>query len=87
MKKILQKMQKIFPVPVSLLSFGPIFMVISASTTSSSDGRMLFQYVISMAGALCLSLGLIWMFKTIMRQQQEILKLGQLLASDNHEHE
>ena len=37
--------------------------------------------------ALGLAVGLAWMFKTIMRQQQEILKLGQLLASGSSEHE
>ena len=76
-------MKKILPalMPV-LITFGPLAMVIySGSTTSSSDGRMFFQYVISMAGAVGLAAGLVWMFKTIMRQQQEILKLGQLLAS------
>ena len=82
-------MKKILPalMPV-LITFGPIFMVFySAHTTASSDGRMAFQYVISMAGALGLAVGLAWMFKTIMRQQQEILKLGQLLASGSSEHE
>jgi len=62
-------------VPVSI-TFGPIFMVISAS----AYGRTLI-------GAVALGAGLAWMFKILMRQQQEILRLGQLLASDNHEHE
>ena len=88
MKKILKK---IFPMPdaiVLLLSFGPLAMIFySAHTTASSDGRMFFQYVISMTGALGLTAGLVWMFKTITRQQQEILKLGQLLASGSSEHE
>jgi hypothetical protein len=48
---------------------------------------MAFQYVMSMAGAVGLAAGLVWMFKIIMRQQQEILRLGQLLASDSSEHE
>ena len=77
MKKTLQK---IIPMPV-LLTFGPLFMVISASTTSISD------YGITLAGALGLAAGLVWMFKIIMRQQQEILRLGQLLASGSSEHE
>ena len=88
MKKILKK---IFPMPdaiVLLLSFGPLAMIFySAHTTASSDGRMFFQYVISMTGALGLTAGLVWMFKILMRQQQELLRLGQLLASDNHGHE
>jgi len=82
-------MKKILPalMPV-LITFGPIFMVIySANTTSSSEGRMAFQYGISLAGAVALAAGLAWMFKTIMRQQQEILKLGQLLASGSSGHE
>lgn len=82
-------MKKILPALVGmLLSFGPLFMIFySAHTTASSDGRMAFQYAISMAGAVGLAAGLVWMFKTIMRQQQEILKLGQLLASGSSEHE
>ena len=77
MKKTLQK---IIPMPV-LLTFGPIFMVLPASTTS------LIYHGITMAAAFGLGFGLIWIFKTIMRQQQEILRLGQLLASDSSEHE
>ena len=75
-------MKKILPVLVPvLITFGPIFMVISASTTSSSD------YGRTMAGAVGLAAGLVWMFKILMRQQQEILRLGQLLASGSSEHE
>ncbi len=76
-------MKKILPVlmPV-LITFGPIFMVISAGTTTSSS-----DYGRTMAGAVGLAAGLVWMFRILMRQQQELLRLGQLLASDNHGHE
>ena len=86
MKKTLEK---ILPglVP-ALITFGPIFMVIySANRTSSSDGRMAFQYGTSMVGAVALAAGLAWMFKILMRQEQEILRLGQLLASGSSVHE
>ena len=70
-------MKKILPALVGmLLSFGPIFMVISSG-----------NYGMTLVGAVGLAAGLVWMFKTIMRQQQEILKLGQLLASGSSEHE
>lgn len=70
-------MKKILPalMPV-LITFGPISMVISSG-----------NYGMTLAGAVGLAAGLVWMFKTIMRQQQEILKLGQLLASGSSEHE
>jgi len=81
-------MKKILPalVPV-LITFGPLAMVIYSGSTTSSEGRMAFNYANSLAGALALAAGLVWMFKTITRQQQEILKLGQLLASGSSEHE
>ncbi len=70
-------MKKILPALVGMsLSFGPIFMVISSG-----------NYGMTVVGAVGLAAGLVWMFKTIMRQQQEILKLGQLLASGSSEHE
>ena len=70
-------MKKILPALVGMsLSFGPIFMVISSG-----------NYGMTVVGAVGLAAGLVWMFKTIMRQEQEILKLGQLLASGSSEHE
>ncbi len=70
-------MKKILPALVGmLLSFGPIFMVISSG-----------NYGMTVVGAVGLAAGLVWMFKILMRQQQEILRLGQLLASGSSEHE
>ena len=72
-------MKKILPVLVPvLLTFGPIFMVISSGTTTSSS-----DYGMTMAGAVALASGLAFMLKTLKRQQQEILRLGQLLRSDD----
>ena len=75
-------MKKILPALVPLLiTFGPIFMVIYYGM------RYAESYGITVVGAVALSASLAWMFKIIMRQQQEILKLGQLLASGSSEHE
>ena len=86
MKKILQKiMPGLVP---ALITFGPLFMVIySDRTTSSSGWRMFSQYGTTLVGAVALGAGLAWMFKILMRQEQEILRLGQLLASGSSVHE
>lgn len=77
MKKILLSF-----VPV-LITMGPIFMIIAATSTSTPS----VLFVGGFAGAVGLGGGLASMYRILMRQQQEILRLGQLLASDNREHE
>ena len=75
MKKILLTLMP------AMITFGPLFMVISASPRSG-------LYVITgFAGALGLAAGLASMYRILTRQQQEILRLGRLLASNDHEHE
>ncbi len=75
MKKILLTLMP------AMITFGPIFMVISASPTS---GR---SVILGFAGALGLAAGLASMYRILVRQQQEILRLGHLLASNDHDHE
>ena len=75
MKKILHSF-----VP-ALITFGPIFMVISATPTSGHS------VIAGYAGSVGLAIGLASMFGILMRQQREILRLGQLLAGEKREHE
>ena len=65
-------------VPV-LITFGPIFIVISAAPTSG------YSVTVGFVAAVGLGAGLVSMFGILMRQQKEILRLGQLLAGDNRE--
>ena len=62
-------------VPV-LITMGPIFMIIAATSTSTPS----VPFVGGFAGAVGLGAGLASMYRILMRQQKEILRLGQLLA-------
>ena len=62
----------------SLIAFGPMFIAIPAA------GQSLTPYLafLALAGGFGLGAGLIMMFRILMRQEKEILRLGKLVAGE-----
>ena len=73
----MKKIQLLDFVP-ALITFGPMAMVLSLGLVMETT-----NYALALAGAVALASGLASMLKTLKRQQQEILRLGQLLRSDD----
>lgn len=71
MKKLLLSL-----LPVTI-TFGPIFIGMSAPASSA------YWEAIGLVAAVGLAAGLAAMFKILMGQQKEILRLGRLLAVDD----
>jgi hypothetical protein len=65
--------KQIWSLIAPLITFGPVFMVITGGGYSSGPG--VSSHLIMFAGALMLSIGLAAMFKTITKQQNLIEKL------------